>query len=84
MHGGGFYLMQKYTVAPEELPEELHWFKYEAYFTFLSGFALMGVIYYWGADSYLFDLIDNHGRDIFSLDLETFLVAPVNALSTFF
>ena len=55
VHGGGFYLMQKYTVAPEELPEELHWFKYEAYFTFLSGFALMGVIYYWGADSYLID-----------------------------
>ena len=48
VHGGGFYLMQKYTVAPTELPEELHWFKYEAYFTFLSGFALLGVIYYWG------------------------------------
>ena len=55
VHGGGFYLMQKYTVAPEELPEELHWFKYEAYFTFLSGFALMGVIYYWGAESFLID-----------------------------
>ena len=55
VHGGGFYLMQKYTVAPEQLPEELHWFKYEAYFTFLSGFALMGVIYYWGADSFLID-----------------------------
>jgi len=55
VHGGGFYLMQKYTVAPEQLPEELHWFKYEAYFTFLSGFALMGVIYYWGAESFLID-----------------------------
>ena len=55
VHGGGFYLMQKYTVAPEQLPDELHWFKYEAYFTFLSGFALMGVIYYWGAESFLID-----------------------------
>ena len=55
VHGGGFYLMQKYTVAPTELPEELHWFKYEAYFTFLSGFALLGVVYYWGAEAYLID-----------------------------
>ena len=36
VHGGGFYLAEKYTVAPERLPEELHWFKYEAYFTFVS------------------------------------------------
>ena len=55
VHSGGFYLMQKYTVAPEQLPDELHWFKYEAYFTFLSGFALMSVIYYWGAESFLID-----------------------------
>jgi len=55
VHGGGFYLMQKYTVAPAEMPEELHWFKYEAYSTFLSGFALMSVIYYWGADAFLID-----------------------------
>ena len=55
VHGGGFYLMQKFTVAPDHLPEELHWFKYEAYFTFLSGFALMSVIYYWGAESFLID-----------------------------
>ena len=55
VHGGGFYLMRKYTVAPEQLPEELHWFKWEAYATFLSGFALMSVIYYWGAESFLID-----------------------------
>ena len=61
VHSGGFYLMQKYLVAPDKLPEELHWFKYEAYFTFLSGFALMGVIYYWGAESFLID------RDIANL-----------------
>lgn len=55
VHGGGFYLMQKYTVAPAEMPEELHWFKWEAYTTFLSGFALMAVIYYWSADTFLID-----------------------------
>ncbi|MEC8289602.1 MAG: urate hydroxylase PuuD [Pseudomonadota bacterium] len=55
VHGGGFYLMRKYIVAPEELPRELHWFKYEAYFTWISGFALLAVIYYWGAESYLID-----------------------------
>ena len=41
VHGGGFYLMRKYVVAPAEMPEELHWFKYEAYFTWLTGFALI-------------------------------------------
>tara|TARA_R110000868_G_scaffold10313_12_gene50613 strand:- start:5055 stop:6266 length:1212 start_codon:yes stop_codon:yes gene_type:complete len=55
VHGGGFYLMRKYVVAPAEMPEELHWFKYEAYFTWLTGFALLSVIYYWGAESYLID-----------------------------
>lgn len=55
VHGGGFYLMRKYMVAPPEMPADLHWFKYEAYFTWLSGFSLMAVIYYWGAESYLID-----------------------------
>ncbi len=55
VHGGGFYHVQKYMVAPEQLPEELHWFKYEAYFTWLSGFALMAVMYYFGAETFLID-----------------------------
>jgi len=55
VHGGGFYLMQKYVVAPEQMPEELHWFKWEAYFTWISGFAMMIIIYYWGAESFLID-----------------------------
>ena len=38
VHGGGFYHVQKYVVAPAQLPEELHWFKYESYFTWLTGF----------------------------------------------
>lgn len=55
VHGGGFYHSQKYMVAPEHMPEELHWFKYEAYFTWISGIALMGIMYYWGAESFLID-----------------------------
>lgn len=55
VHGGGFYHNQKYQVAPEELPEELHWFKWEAYFTWISGFFLMVLIYYLGAELYLID-----------------------------
>jgi len=55
VHGGGFYLVQKYRVAPRELPEPLHWFKWEAYTTWLSGFALMIVLYYLNADTYLID-----------------------------
>ena len=55
VHGGGFYHAQKYTVAPPELPEPLHWFKWEAYFTWLTGFALFVIIYYVNADAYLID-----------------------------
>ena len=55
VHGGGFYLAEKYTVAPERMPAELHWFKYEAYFTWLTGFALLAILYYWGAEAYLID-----------------------------
>ena len=55
VHGGGFYFMQKYTVAPEVMPDVLHWFKWEAYFTWISGFALMVIIYYWGAETFLID-----------------------------
>src|SRR5690606_14136100 len=55
VHGGGFYRMQKYLVAPAELPKEFTWFKYEAYSTWLSGFALLVLIYYLSADLYLID-----------------------------
>ena len=55
VHGGGFYHNQKYLVAPEHLPPHLHWFKYEAYFTWISGFLLLAVIYYIGADIFLID-----------------------------
>jgi uncharacterized membrane protein len=55
IHGGGFYQVQKYRVAPKTLPEPLHWFKWEAYTTWLSGFALLIVLYYVNADTYLID-----------------------------
>jgi len=61
VHGGGFYHNEKFLVAPAELPEELHWFKWEAYTTWLSGFALLILIYYLGADAYL---IDNAKLDV--------------------
>ena len=55
IHGGGFYYVEKYQVAPEELPKKLHWFKYEAYFTWLTGFALLWIVYYMNAGVYLID-----------------------------
>jgi len=55
VHGGGFYHNQKYQVAPSAMPEQLHWFKWEAYFTWISGFALLVLIYYVGAQSFLID-----------------------------
>ena len=55
VHGGGFYHVEKYLVAPETLPHDLHWFKWEAYLTFLTGFALLVVQYYWNASAFLVD-----------------------------
>jgi uncharacterized membrane protein len=55
VHGGGFYHIQKYLVAPEFLPEHLTWFKWESYWTWFSGLMLMALIYYVGADLYLID-----------------------------
>ena len=55
VHGGGFYHVNKWMVAPAKMPDDLHWFKYEAYFTWLTGFALLVTMYYWSAESYLID-----------------------------
>lgn len=55
VHGGGFYRIMKYLVAPHQMPDELTWFKWEAYTTWLSGFALMVVVYYLEADLFLVD-----------------------------
>jgi uncharacterized membrane protein len=55
VHGGGFYHAQKYRVAPPALPETLHWFKWEAYTTWLSGMFLLVLVYWYGAGVYLID-----------------------------
>ncbi len=55
VHGGGFYYLEKYKLAPKTIPKELHWFKYEAYFTWLSGFCLLWVVYYFNAKGNLID-----------------------------
>lgn len=55
VHGGGFYHAQKYKVAPAELPATLHWFKWEAYTTWISGMFLLALIYWYGASVYLVD-----------------------------
>ncbi len=55
VHGGGFYHIQKYLVAPANMPDGLVWFKWESYSTWLSGFALLAVVYYLGAEFYLVD-----------------------------
>jgi len=55
VHGGGFYYVEKYKIAPKEIPKHLHWFKYEAYFTWLSGFCLLFVVYYFNASAFLID-----------------------------
>jgi len=55
VHGGGFYHIQKYLVAPEAMPEHLTWFKWESYWTWLSGFLMLVVLYWFGAELYLID-----------------------------
>jgi len=55
VHGGGFYNPQKYMVAPKKIHTELHWFYWESYSTWLSGFALFTVLYLWNAGSFLVD-----------------------------
>jgi uncharacterized membrane protein len=63
VHGGGFYHIQKYLVAPATMPEHLTWFKWESYATWLSGFAMLCLVYYGGADLFL---VDRHVLDISS------------------
>lgn len=55
VHGGGFYYLEKYKIAPKTIPKHLHWFKYEAYFTWLSGFCLLCIVYYFNANAFLID-----------------------------
>jgi uncharacterized membrane protein len=75
VHGGGFYHVQKYRVAPPTLPEHLQWFKWEAYTTWISGFALLIVLYYLNADAYLVD------PDVLDLDTGWAILISVSLLA---
>jgi uncharacterized membrane protein len=55
VHGGGFYNMQKYMVAPAQMPEDLHWSKWPSYTTWMSGFGLFTVLYLFSPSTYLID-----------------------------
>ncbi len=61
VHGGGFYYLEKYKVAPKQLPDKLHWFKYEAYFTWITGIMLLFIVFYFNAKEML---IDNSVMDL--------------------
>jgi uncharacterized membrane protein len=74
VHGGGFYRIVKYLVAPAKLPDELTWFKWEAYTTWLSGFALMVVVYYFNADLFL---VDKSVLDLTALQAGSFSFASL-------
>ncbi|MEZ5812749.1 MAG: urate hydroxylase PuuD [Rhizobiaceae bacterium] len=71
VHGGGFYHIQKYLVAPAQMPEHLTWFKWESYATWLSGFAMLCVLYYASADLYLVDrdVLDISGNSAILISL---------------
>jgi uncharacterized membrane protein len=74
VHGGGFYRVLKYTVAPERLPATLHWFKWEAYATWLSGISLLVLLYYVGAREYLLD------RSVSPIDARAGIAIGLSAL----
>ncbi len=77
IHGGGFYYLEKYKVAPKEIPKDLHWFKYEAYFTWLSGFCLLLVVYYFNAKAFLIDtnVLDMAPTTAIAIGIGSFAVA---------
>jgi uncharacterized membrane protein len=77
VHGGGFYYLEKYKVAPKTIPKHLHWFKYEAYFTWLSGFCLLFIIYYFNASAMLIDtnVLKLSAAAAIGISIGSFLVA---------
>ncbi|MBM3486189.1 MAG: hypothetical protein FJX67_06095 [Alphaproteobacteria bacterium] len=74
VHSGGFYVVDKIAVAPEELPKTLHWFKWEAAFTWITGFLLLVVIYYLGSASFMVD------PDILDIPKSTAILIGLGAL----
>lgn len=79
VHGGGFYYLEKYKVAPKTIPKHLHWFKYEAYFTWVSGFSLLFVVYYFNAQAMLIDknILDISASTAISIGVGSFIVSWV-------
>ncbi|HMI79982.1 MAG TPA: urate hydroxylase PuuD, partial [Ferruginibacter sp.] len=77
IHGGGFYYLEKYKVAPKTIPKHLHWFKYEAYFTWVSGFCLLFVVYYFNASALLIDknILDISPTTGIAIGVGSFIVA---------
>ena len=76
VHGGGFYHLVKYLVAPDNLPDELTWFKWEAYTTWISGFFLLVLIYFAHSELYLIDS--------FKLELTPFQAVAISLLGIIF
>lgn len=76
IHGGGFYYLEKYKDAPKQIPRHLHWFKYEAYFTWLSGFCLLFIVYYFNASAFLIDknILDITGTQGIAIGIGSFIV----------
>lgn len=77
VHGGGFYYLEKYKVAPKEIPKHLHWFKYEAYFTWVTGIALLLIVYYFNATALLVDtsVMKLSSVEAISIGIGSFVVA---------
>ena len=75
VHGGGFYHINKYMVAPPNLPEHLVWFKWESYSTWLTGFAMLIIVYYAGADLFLID------RTVFDVDAPVAIAISLGSLA---
>jgi uncharacterized membrane protein len=77
VHGGGFYYLEKYKIAPKTIPKHLHWFKYEAYFTWVSGFSLLFVVYYFNAKALLIDtnVLNIGSAAAISIGIGSFIVA---------
>ena len=77
VHGGGFYYLEKYKIAPKKIPKHLHWFKYEAYFTWLSGFCLLFIVYYFNASALLIDknVLDITATQGILIGVTSFIVA---------
>ena len=77
VHGGGFYYLEKYKVAPQTLPKHLHWFKYEAYFTWVSGMAMLFIIYYFNASATMIDtkVLKLSTTAAISISLGSFIIA---------